>query len=162
MLHLNLSISLFRLQNCTYHLIYIIFTGAVAYRSAYFGLGSDPIVLNNVACTGNESSLFDCVYSPAHNCVHFEDAGVSCGNASCNNSGVRLVNGFTDYEGRVEVCLNGVWGTVCDDFWSTNDAVVVCNQLNISSAGKNYCVPTLNTIYLFICFVEPSTQHLNK
>ena len=113
-------------------------TGAVAYGSAYFGVGSGPIVLDNVGCTGNESSLFDCVYSPTHNCVHFEDAGVSCGSASCNNSDVRLVNGFTDYEGRVEVCLNGVWGTVCDDFWSTNDAVVVCNQLNISSASKNY------------------------
>ena len=121
--------------------IYIVkCTGAVAYGSAYFGFGSGPIVLDNVACTGNESSLFDCVYSPTHNCVHFEDAGVSCGSASCNDSDVRLVNGFTGYEGRVEVCLNGVWGTVCDDFWSTNDAVVVCNQLNISSAGKNYYV----------------------
>ena len=137
-------------------------TGAVAYGSAYFGVGSGPIVLDNVGCTGNESSLFDCVYIPTHNCVHFEDAGVSCGSASCNNSDVRLVNGFTDYEGRVEVCLNGVWGTVCDDFWSTNDAVVVCNQLNISSAGKNYCVLPYTAYFLiclhvYICFVEPST-----
>ena len=144
------------LQNCIYYLICIIITGAVAYGSAYFGVGSGPIVLDDVACVGNESSLFDCAHNPVHNCAHFEDAGVSCGSINCNNSDVRLVNGFTDYEGRVEVCLNGIWGTVCDDFWSTNDAIVVCNQLNISSASKNYCVSTLHTpytIYVMYIFV---------
>ena len=47
---------------------------------------------------------------------------------------VRLVNGSTNYEGRVEVYHNGTWGTVCDNGWDWNNAQVVCNELDLGYA----------------------------
>ena len=55
---------------------------------------------------------------------------------SCQKGDVRLVDGQSQNEGRVEVCLNGTWGTVTDYGWSAYDSQVVCRQLGYSPKGK--------------------------
>ena len=55
---------------------------------------------------------------------------------SCTNGAVRLMNGSTSDEGRVEVCVNGEWGTVCDSGWDRKEAEVVCRQLGYNPSCK--------------------------
>ena len=54
----------------------------------------------------------------------------------CSYGDVRLVGGSTIYEGRLEVCVNNTWGTVCDDSFSGVDATIVCKQLGYSYSGS--------------------------
>uniref|UniRef100_A0A1X7SQF6 EGF-like domain-containing protein n=1 Tax=Amphimedon queenslandica TaxID=400682 RepID=A0A1X7SQF6_AMPQE len=56
--------------------------------------------------------------------------GVNCSTLiPCKTGSINLVNGPHDWEGRVDVCVNESWGTVCDNNWDSTDAAVVCSQL---------------------------------
>ena len=48
---------------------------------------------------------------------------------NCRDGQLRLVNGSNPLEGRVEVCFNRAWGTVCDTGFSEEEAEVVCRQV---------------------------------
>ena len=54
----------------------------------------------------------------------------------CDDGELRLVGGNSSTEGRVEICLNNEWGTVCDQMWNVTEAAVVCRQLQFASNGK--------------------------
>ena len=61
--------------------------------------------------------------------------------SGCTNGTIRLVGGQSSYEGRVEICISGVWGTVCDDSWNSSDARVVCRQIGLPYTGNSvFCM----------------------
>ena len=60
----------------------------------------------------------------------------------CTDGNVRLADGSNEMEGRIEVCLDGAWGTVCHDFWSGIDAQVVCRQLGYSGTCEHHVIIT--------------------
>ena len=117
---------------------YVRTSAAVALTSGFTN-GAGQIWLDNVECRGTETRLIDCPANAlgSHNCGHSEDAGVRCTGTTttCTQGAIRLQGG-TATQGRVEICNNNVWGTVCDDSWGTPDAQVACRQLGFSTTGK--------------------------
>ena len=53
--------------------------------------------------------------------------------SGCNDGDVRLMEGGSELEGRVEICWNGVWGAVVNRKWTFQEAKIICTQLGYSS-----------------------------
>ena len=103
-------------------------TGAVLTGGGFFGKGSGTIY-GSLDGRGSVDS-----------CTHEDDVGVLCtaqSYSNCVNGAVRLASKSADgNSGRVEVCYNDEWGTVCSEDWDDVDASVVCRQLNLDSQGQ--------------------------
>ncbi|XP_066854930.1 antigen WC1.1-like [Anser cygnoides] len=137
--------------------------GEVARASPYapFGQGKGRIWLHPIFCLGTEATLEECPHFGwgQHFCGHQWDVGVTCTGeegwwcwgcrAGTPRTGLRLVPGTEAVElrlaagrgpceGRVEVKLQGRWGTVADNAWDMEDAEVVCHQMGCGSAVGAY------------------------
>ena len=130
--------------------------GAIA-GTDYFTQSAKSFHIIDLNCDGTENNVFNCSYNTIqqHSCSIYEEAYVHCQGSSiinhiinimethsapnttdnCTNGEIRLVGGDTEYEGRVEVCYGGVWGSVCPSSWDSNDAKVVCRQLEYTAVG---------------------------
>ncbi|KAJ7389490.1 hypothetical protein OS493_031462 [Desmophyllum pertusum] len=97
--------------------------------------GNYAILMNNVQCTGQESSLFSCLHDVwgSHLGANNHKAGVVC-----KGQGVRLVDsGPIKSQGRIEVFHKGIWGQVCrSNSRSQQLSQVVCRQLGYEGAEQ--------------------------
>ncbi|XP_044840371.1 antigen WC1.1-like [Mauremys mutica] len=106
-------------------------------EEAYFGKGTGSVWTDTFHCKGTETHLSQCPVTAlgASQCSHNNDASVIC---SGHSESLRLMNGESRCDGRVEISLHGVWGRVLDDQWDMNDASVVCRELRCGVAEKAY------------------------
>uniref|UniRef100_A0A4W4GEE7 SRCR domain-containing protein n=1 Tax=Electrophorus electricus TaxID=8005 RepID=A0A4W4GEE7_ELEEL len=105
--------------------------------NSHFGPGSGPIWMDDVDCSGSESTLKNCTSAGwgKHDCNQTKNAGVICSESTefslffyDNTLGVRLVGG-PRCSGRVEVLHENTWATVCFEDFDQQDAEVVCREL---------------------------------
>ena len=86
--------------------------------------------LNEVRCNGMETNIADCQHLEwgTYHCHYSAEVSVSC-------ITVRLVDGPSSHEGRLEVYHNGIWGTVCQNYFTHSAAKVVCYMLGYGHGG---------------------------
>ena len=103
--------------------------------------------MNNVRCTGKESTLAECQHFgwKRHVCRTDKPVRLRCkrspllrdnrfDRALISSHEVRIRSGYRHSEGRVEVRYKGEWGSVCDDNWSIQNANVLCRQVGFGTA----------------------------
>lgn len=120
-----------------------------------FGLVSVTSLFQNFSCANNptSNSLSDCDITDACQSKCLYPVGLRCygqymysilccvtclsidTSTSCQDGAVRLVNGMTTESGRLEVCKNNIWGSVCGSGFDTTDAYVVCRELGLGISG---------------------------
>nr|XP_054098218.1 scavenger receptor cysteine-rich domain-containing protein SCART1 [Callithrix jacchus] len=109
-------------------------------RGGHFGGGDAAIWPDAFHCEGTESYLWNCPVSTlgAPACGPGNSASAVCSGLP---HALRLREGQSRCDGRVEVSLDGVWGRVLDDAWDLRGAGVVCRQLGCGGAQRAYDAP---------------------
>ncbi|XP_045438176.1 scavenger receptor cysteine-rich domain-containing protein SCART1-like [Pipistrellus kuhlii] len=106
----------------------------------HFGHGGAPLWPDRFHCAGTEPYLWHCPVSTlgAPACAPGHSASAVCSGLA---QALRLRDGQSRCDGRVEVALDGAWGRVLDDAWDARGAGVVCRQLGCGAAERAYDAP---------------------
>ena len=131
-----------------------IYLDAFIYKSQYSPTTDNIFLVYSISCDGVETSIDECSiahFVSAHYCDVHDTTGLRCHSKmtfwkvwihfywliGCPDGDIRIIpyRSYPESIGRIEVCVNGTWGTVCSDFFDDNDAKVVCRQMGYSSLG---------------------------
>ena len=96
-------------------------------------------------CCNCETMQSQSIIIEYHLLHYLLDLGIVSDN--CSHGSVRLMDGTEPFIGRVELCINGIWGTVCNRGWRTIDARVACRQVNYPGGGQLDHITSLKTFY---------------
>ena len=94
-------------------------------------------------------------FGPFHHLCACEgaDIGVRCGQPpECQEGSLRLEGGVTQELGRLEICVNGVWGVVCNKDWDDCDSAVACKELGFNTQGKTISIIVDNELITFLFY----------
>ena len=124
-------------------------SGTIPLTTSVFARGIVPVLVGRILCLRDALTLQDCYHvrtysvstSRAFTYYNYAVNGIICqGNVTseteCIPGDAKLVGGSKVNEGRVEVCIDGFWGTICDEGWDDDDASVICQQLGLSATGN--------------------------
>ncbi|XP_033625849.1 deleted in malignant brain tumors 1 protein-like isoform X2 [Asterias rubens] len=116
--------------------------------------GNEETLQNSVTCTGRENCLQTCTWIPNPSCL-VQNAAARCGSVQeADMSDLRLVNGGSSAQGRVEMMFKGEWGVLCMDEFHLEEATVVCHQLGFifaESVGSLYAEGTVTKKFILNC-----------
>ncbi|XP_052271435.1 scavenger receptor cysteine-rich type 1 protein M130-like [Dreissena polymorpha] len=101
---------------------------------AVSGGRSGNVHITNLICSGSEKDVSECLYR-SESCIYpYSDAFVHCEGRPLVIQEIRLVNGSSNNDGRVEIKVLDTWGTVCDDDFGIEDALVICKMMGFPFA----------------------------
>ena len=131
--------------------ISLLITGSQYYDHGRYDAYYSPHLLQSVNCVGNEDTLFNCTYREVplqwslHGYTLIEAVLCQGSTNQSNNSNeciygeVRLANSSNNTEGRVEICTEGMWVSVCDRHWGIKETHHFCKQLLVHPVKGMVC-----------------------
>ena len=80
--------------------------------------------------------------------------------AVCQPGDLRLAGGSSDFEGRVELCVDETWTSVCaDGAWTNLDANVACRQAGYSATGTSQNYINFSLVHMIIKIHKHQYSH---